>query len=119
MHDFYKSKRKIIANPNCSTIQCVVVLNELSKILTFDTIIYNTYQAISGAGKKAIDDYLNDTTNHFPLNIKKTCIHNALSSETILKEDDKLYLISFSHSGYGYGGGGRGGSGDRGCLWIW
>jgi len=35
-------------------------------------------------------------------NIKKTCIHNALSSETILKEDDKLYLISFSHSGYGY-----------------
>lgn len=35
-------------------------------------------------------------------NIKKTCVHNSLSSETMLKEDGKLYLISFSHSGYGY-----------------
>ena len=35
-------------------------------------------------------------------NLKKCCIHNALSSETMLKENGMLYLISFSHSGYGY-----------------
>lgn len=35
-------------------------------------------------------------------NIKKASVHNSLSGETILKEDGKLYLISFSHSGYGY-----------------
>lgn len=74
MEDYYLSKRKIIANPNCSTIQCVVVLNELKKLYKIDSVIYTTYQAISGAGKRAIDDYLNDTSNYFPLNIKKTCI---------------------------------------------
>ena len=74
MEDYYLSKRKIIANPNCSTIQCVVVLNELKKLYNIDSVIYTTYQAISGAGKRAIDDYLNDSSNYFPLNIKKTCI---------------------------------------------
>ena len=35
-------------------------------------------------------------------NLKKMCIHNSLTSETILKEEENLYLVSFSHSGYGY-----------------
>ena len=49
----------IIANPNCSTIQCVLALNALKKKYKIKRIIYNTYQSISGAGKAAIDDYYN------------------------------------------------------------
>lgn len=72
--DFKNSKRKIIANPNCSTIQSLIVLNEINKVNPLKKIIYSTYQSISGAGKRAIDDYYNENTNYFPFNIKKSCI---------------------------------------------
>lgn len=74
MDDYYSSKRKIIANPNCSTIQSVIVLNEINKINPLEKVLYSTYQSISGAGKKAIDDYENNEVNYFPVNIKNTCI---------------------------------------------
>ena len=74
MDDYYISKRKIIANPNCSTIQSVIVLNEINKINLLEKVLYSTYQSISGAGKKAIDDYENEEIKYFPLNIRKTCI---------------------------------------------
>lgn len=44
----------IVANPNCSTIQCVVALNQIQKIFGLKRIIYNTYQAVSGAGQQAL-----------------------------------------------------------------
>lgn len=47
---------KIIANPNCSTIQLVVVLNPLHKISTIKRVVVSTYQAVSGAGQRAIDE---------------------------------------------------------------
>jgi aspartate-semialdehyde dehydrogenase len=72
--DYKLSNRRIIANPNCSTIQSVVVLNEINKVHKIDEIIYSTYQAVSGAGKKGIDDLVNNTSDFFPLNINKTCI---------------------------------------------
>jgi len=50
------SKSRIIANPNCSTIQLVVVLNPLNKISRIKRIVVSTYQAVSGAGQKAIDE---------------------------------------------------------------
>lgn len=72
--DFNNSKRKIIANPNCSTIQSVIVLNEINKVNKINKIMYTTYQSISGAGKRAIDDYNNNTNEYFKLNIKNTCL---------------------------------------------
>jgi aspartate-semialdehyde dehydrogenase len=45
----------IIANPNCSTIQLVVVLNEINKQFGLKRVIVSTYQSISGAGQKGID----------------------------------------------------------------
>lgn len=45
----------IIANPNCSTIQLVVVLNEINKHFGLKRVIVSTYQSISGAGQKGID----------------------------------------------------------------
>jgi aspartate-semialdehyde dehydrogenase len=44
----------IIANPNCSTIQSVVALHSLHKHYGIRRIVYNTYQAVSGAGNSAL-----------------------------------------------------------------
>ena len=46
----------IIANPNCSTIQMVVPLHPLHKKYGIKRIVVSTYQAVSGTGKKAIDE---------------------------------------------------------------
>ncbi len=50
-----KKHKGIIANPNCSTIQMVVALNPLHKKVGIKRIIASTYQAVSGSGRKAID----------------------------------------------------------------
>ena len=46
---------KIIANPNCSTIQMVMVLNPLHKKYKIKRVIVSTYQSVSGTGKAAVD----------------------------------------------------------------
>ena len=51
----YKSKG-IIANPNCSTIQMLVALKPIHDAVKIKRIIVSTYQAVSGTGKKAIDE---------------------------------------------------------------
>ena len=50
---------KLIANPNCSTIQAMLPLYILNKMYGLKRIVYSTYQAVSGAGKKGIDDLIN------------------------------------------------------------
>jgi aspartate-semialdehyde dehydrogenase len=45
---------KIIANPNCSTIQMVVALNSLHKKYTIKRIVVSTYQSVTGTGKKRL-----------------------------------------------------------------
>ncbi len=49
-------KKGIIANPNCSTIQMVVALFPLHQEAVIERIVVSTYQAVSGTGKKAIDE---------------------------------------------------------------
>ena len=49
-------KKGIIANPNCSTIQLVVALKPLHDYAAIRRIVVSTYQAVSGTGKKAIDE---------------------------------------------------------------
>jgi len=51
-----KKEKKIIANPNCSTIQMVVVLAPLHKAARIKRIVVSTYQAVSGAGNKAVKE---------------------------------------------------------------
>ncbi len=48
--------RGIIANPNCSTIQMVIALKPLHDAARIRRIVVSTYQAASGAGKKAVDE---------------------------------------------------------------
>ena len=51
---------KIIANPNCSTIQMVVVLNPLHQKYTVNRVVVSTYQSVTGTGKKAVDQLMNE-----------------------------------------------------------
>jgi len=51
---------KIIANPNCSTIQMVVALNPLHKRYGIKRIVVSTYQSVTGTGKKAVDQLNNE-----------------------------------------------------------
>ncbi|HET9824990.1 MAG TPA: aspartate-semialdehyde dehydrogenase [Chitinophagaceae bacterium] len=53
--DVLTSEDKIIANPNCSTIQMVVALNPLHKKFKISRIVVSTYQSVTGTGKKAVD----------------------------------------------------------------
>lgn len=64
----------IIANPNCSTIQAVLPLKMLDDKYKIKRIIYSTYQAVSGAGKKGIDDLLYNKAEKFPYPIVNNCI---------------------------------------------
>ena len=51
---------KIIANPNCSTIQMVVALAGLHKAYRIKRIVVSTYQSVTGTGKKAVDQLMNE-----------------------------------------------------------
>lgn len=51
---------KIIANPNCSTIQMVVALNPLHQKYKIKRIVVSTYQSVTGTGKKAVDQLMNE-----------------------------------------------------------
>ncbi|SET29226.1 aspartate-semialdehyde dehydrogenase [Hymenobacter actinosclerus] len=51
---------KIIANPNCSTIQLVVALNELHKRYRATRIVVSTYQSVTGTGKQAVDQMMQE-----------------------------------------------------------
>ncbi|CAG0959367.1 aspartate-semialdehyde dehydrogenase [Flavobacteriales bacterium] len=55
-----KKEDKIIANPNCSTIQMVVVLNPLHKKYKIKRVVVSTYQSVTGTGKKAVDQMMNE-----------------------------------------------------------
>lgn len=52
------NKDKIIANPNCSTIQLVMILNTLHKKYRINRVVISTYQSITGTGKKSIDQLI-------------------------------------------------------------
>jgi aspartate-semialdehyde dehydrogenase len=55
------TQKGIIANPNCSTIQMVVALHPIHKNYGIKRVVVSTYQAVSGTGKKAIDELFDQT----------------------------------------------------------
>ena len=59
---------KIIANPNCSTIQLVVALNPIHEKLGINRIIVSTYQAVSGTGMKAVEQYYEEAEGKSEVN---------------------------------------------------
>ncbi len=55
------TRRHIIANPNCSTIQMVVALKPLHELARIRRVVVATYQAVSGSGKEGMDELFNQT----------------------------------------------------------
>ncbi|HEY1931427.1 MAG TPA: aspartate-semialdehyde dehydrogenase [Acetobacteraceae bacterium] len=72
------SRRNIIANPNCSTIQMVMALKPLHDRWTIKRVVVSTYQSVSGAGKEAMDELFNHT--------KKVFVHESEKPEQFTKE---------------------------------
>jgi len=58
-------KKRIIANPNCSTAQLVVALKPLHDVAKIKRVIVSTYQSVSGAGNSAMDELFNQTRGIF------------------------------------------------------
>ena len=86
----------IIANPNCSTIQAVVALKPLDVKYKIKRIVYSTYQAVSGAGQKGVDD-LENTLNglepkKFPYSIANNCLPHidVFNEDGYTKEEIKM-----------------------------
>src|SRR5437773_6866737 len=59
------TKKNIIANPNCSTAQLVVVLKPLHDLAKIKRVVVATYQSVSGAGKEAMDELWSQTRGIF------------------------------------------------------
>lgn len=86
-------KRNIIANPNCSTIQMVVALKPLHDAGKIKRVIVSTYQSVSGAGKKAMDELYLQTKKKYvfeepnPEVFTKQIAFNAIPQIDIFMED--------------------------------
>jgi len=72
--DIKKLKKNIIANPNCSTAQLVIVLKPLHEVFKIKRVVISTYQSTSGAGKKPMDEMIEQTKDI--LDNKKISINN-------------------------------------------
>ena len=87
--DVLEKEDKIIANPNCSTIQLVMVLHPLNKKYDIKRVVVSTYQSVTGTGKAAVDQ-LNaeiegkDADKVYPYQIFK----NALPHCDVFADDD-------------------------------
>lgn len=58
--DVIKKSNKIIANPNCSTIQMVVALNDIYKKFGLKRLVISTYQSVSGTGQAAVKQMMDE-----------------------------------------------------------
>lgn len=95
--DLLKNSDKIIANPNCSTIQLVMTLWPLHKRYKLKRVVVSTYQSITGTGKKALDQMQNerngkDTDPVYPYKIDQNCLPHCdvFLENDYTKEEMKL-----------------------------
>jgi aspartate-semialdehyde dehydrogenase len=113
------TKKGIIANPNCSTIQMVVALNPIHQKYRIKRVVVSTYQAVSGTGIKAMDELSDQTrailsfsdpkSNVYPHRIAFNCLphidvfqENGYTKEEMkmvnetrkIMEDDRIQITA-------------------------
>lgn len=88
------TKKHIIANPNCSTAQLVVVLKPLHDVAGIKRVVVSTYQSVSGAGKDAMDELWNQTKGKYvpgqevePAKFTKEIAFNCIPHIDVFMED--------------------------------
>jgi aspartate-semialdehyde dehydrogenase len=80
--------RKIVANPNCSTIQLLMALKPLHDLATIKRVVVSTYQSVSGAGQKAMDELTQQTKSLFTgAIVPPTCFHKPIAFNVIPQID--------------------------------
>ncbi|ASN06066.1 aspartate-semialdehyde dehydrogenase [Virgibacillus necropolis] len=79
--------RKIIANPNCSTIQSVVPLKVLEDAYGITRVSYTTYQAVSGSGVKGVQDLKRGENGEGPVNYPHPIYNNAIPHIDVFGDD--------------------------------
>lgn len=86
-------KRGIIANPNCSTSQLVVVLKPLHDFAKITRVVVSTYQSVSGAGNAAMEELFNQTKGVFvnqaaePENFTRQIAFNVIPHIDVFHDD--------------------------------
>ncbi len=88
-HDL-KWHKGIIANPNCSTIQMVVVLKPIHDAVKIKRVVVTTFQAVSGTGQKAIDELLQQTTDLLNFRDVKCNVYPHQIAFNVLPHIDKF-----------------------------
>jgi len=87
------TKKNIVANPNCSTAQLVVVLKPLHDAAKIKRVVVATYQSVSGAGKEAMDELWDQTKGIFvtnppePKKFTKQIAFNVIPHIDVFMED--------------------------------
>ena len=87
------TRRHIIANPNCSTIQMVLALKPLHELARIRRVVVATYQSTSGAGKDAMDELFNQTRGVYvnepvrPEQFTKQIAFNVIPQIDVFMED--------------------------------
>lgn len=69
-----KNHKGIISNPNCTTIQAVVVLKPLDDMFNIKRIVYSTYQSVSGSGLGGLKDLEEGNVEFYPYQIQYNAI---------------------------------------------
>ena len=86
-------KKNIIANPNCSTAQLVIVLKPLHDLFNIERVVISTYQSVSGAGKVPMDELINQTKLFLnneeikSINFTKQIAFNAIPHIDVFSDD--------------------------------
>ena len=89
------TKKNIIANPNCSTIQMVTALKPLHDLQPIKRVVVSTYQSVSGAGKQGMDElfnqtrgiYANEPFNKYQEKFTKQIAFNCIPHIDVFMED--------------------------------
>jgi aspartate-semialdehyde dehydrogenase len=93
---------KIIANPNCSTIQMVLALSEIHKQYGIKRLVISTYQSITGTGVKAVKQMENERNElkgemAYPYPIDKNCLPHGGDFQEDGYTSEEIKLVNETH----------------------
>lgn len=106
--DILKKSDKIIANPNCSTIQMVVALNDIYKKFGLKRLVISTYQSVSGTGQAAVKQMMDERQGIkpqrvYPYQIDQNCfphggnfLENGYTTEELKLMDETRKIFNDS-----------------------
>lgn len=101
-----KKSNKIIANPNCSTIQMVVALNDIYKKFGLKRLVISTYQSVSGTGQAAVKQMMDERQGLqpervYPYQIDQNCfphggdfLENGYTTEELKLMDETRKILN-------------------------